>query len=95
MECLDGMAQVACDCGRYDEAIDLWSQAVAVSEEPNEELFANLGECRLCSARTGLLRDAGVRKPWLYISGIFRAISRPWELLHSQCQKRRHYTAHP
>lgn len=62
MECLDGMAQVACDCGRYDEAIDLWSQAVAVSEKPNSELFANLGECRLCSARTGLLRDAGVKK---------------------------------
>jgi hypothetical protein len=41
--CLDGMAQVAFDNGQHETAIDLWSQAVAVSQKSNSELYLKIG----------------------------------------------------
>ena len=44
VECLDGMASVAMSCGRYDEAVDLWCQAVAVSSKPSPDLYSSIGK---------------------------------------------------
>lgn len=50
VECLEGMASVAFDCGKYEEAIDLWCQAVSVSEAPSSKLFASIGRASHASA---------------------------------------------
>ncbi len=70
IECLDGMAQVAFDNSQYESAIDLWSQAVAVAQEPNWELYVKIGLCHQSSKHHSVCLCLCMRVPVCVRAGV-------------------------